>query len=58
MRRSIQDFRPKLEFQKGKRRSLVKSLPSAMHTSPECLKMIKSRDKDADAEYVEKYMMM
>ena len=56
VRRSIKDFRSKLEFQKGKTRSLVKSLPSSMYTSPECLKMIKSRDKDADAEYVKEYM--
>ena len=56
VRRSIKEFRPKLEFQKGKTRSLVKSLPSAMYTSPECLKMIKSRDKDADADYVKEYM--
>ena len=56
VRRSIKDFQPKLELQKGKTRSLIKLLPSAMNTSPECLKIIKSRDKDADGDYVKQYM--
>ena len=27
-----------------------------MYTSPECLKVIRNRDKDANAEYVSQYM--
>ena len=56
LRRSKKDFRPRLDFKKPKTRSLVKSLPNAMCTSPECLKVIKNRDKDANADYVQEYM--
>ena len=56
VRRSIKDFRPRLDFRKPKTRSLVKSLPNAMYTSPECLKVIKNRDKDANAHYVQEYI--
>ena len=27
-----------------------------MYTSPECLKVIRNRDKDANADYVQEYM--
>ena len=40
-RRSIQDFKPKIVLTKPKSRSIVKSLPSSLYTSTECLKLIK-----------------
>ena len=38
------------------KQGIVKSLPSSLYTSNECLKIIKERDKDSEAEYVKEFM--
>ena len=52
----MQDFKPKIVLTKPKTRSIVKSLPSSLYTSTECLKIIKQRDKDSEADYVKEFM--
>ena len=52
----MHDFKPKIVHTKPNTRSIVKSLPSSLYTSNECLKIIKERDKDSEAEYVKEFM--
>ena len=51
----MQDFKSRIVLTKPKTRSFVKSLPSSLYRSTECLKIIKQRDKDSGADYVKEF---
>ena len=52
----MHDFKLKLVLSKPKTSYFVKSLPSSLYTSTECLKIKKQRDKDSEADYVKECM--
>ena len=48
MRKSIKDYCIKPKYEKPERRKVIQKIPSMVYTSPEALKYIKGKDKDAN----------
>ena len=56
LRRSIKYFWPRVMLKKPTvGRSLVKSLANSENTSPKTLRVIREKDKDAEADYVSEF---
>ena len=56
-KKSIKEYFPKIgvpEQNKG-RRSVTDQFPTVMYTDPECLEIIKKKDKDSEAAYVKEF---
>ena len=58
---SIRDFFPKIGnpsktgVQRKRRAKITDQFPTPVYTDPRCLAIIKSRDKDANADYVKEF---
>ena len=56
-KKSIKEYFPKIgvpQQNKG-RRSVTDQFPTVVYTDPECLEIIKKKDKDSEAAYVKEF---
>ena len=56
-KKSIKEYFPKIGVppERKTRRSMMDDFPTCVYTNPQCLAVIKKRDKDANAPYVKEF---